>query len=94
MNDRLLEIISLRPDFSVSPEDKKFLDFFVEYLDHGSLFLSGFTPGENPAFTFTNDAQRYRFDMAQIRGHVQSLKQGRAMDWDNMPFEYVNEVQQ
>jgi len=90
MNDRLIEILSARPDFSLSAEDKKLLEFFSEYLDRGSLFLSGFTPGENPAFLFTNDAQHYRFDIAQIRDYVQNLKQGRPMDWEKIPFEYAN----
>ena len=90
MNDRLLEILSTRPDFSLSPEDKKFLDVFAEYLDHGSLFLSGFTAGDDPVFKFTNDAQHYSFSMSDIRNHVTGLKQGRAMDWEAMPFEYVS----
>jgi hypothetical protein len=106
MNDRLLEILSARTDFSLSPEDKKLLDIFVEYLDHGSLFLSGFEPSvddgssnkderssNNPVFNFTNEAQHYRFSMSQIREHVLGLKQGRAMDWEGMPFEYVNRGQ-
>jgi hypothetical protein len=93
MNDRLLEILSARPDFSLSAEDKKFLDAFVEYLDRGSLFLSGFAPSENPVFIFTNEAQRCRFNMAEIRAIVQNLKQGRAMDWEAVPFEYVNHAE-
>ena len=93
MNDRLLEILSARPDFSLSPDDKKLLDIFVEYLDRGSLFLSGFESGENPIFIYTNEAQRYRFDISEIRQIVQNLKQGRAMDWESVPFEYVNRGQ-
>jgi len=96
MNDRLLEILSARPDFSLSPEDKKLLDIFVEYLDRGSLFMSGFRAGvderssNNPTFVFTNEAQRYSFDMTSIRKHIQNLKQGIAMEWESIPFEYVN----
>ena len=99
MNDRLLEILSARSDFSLSQQDKKLLDVFVEYLDRGSLFLSGFEPGvderssNNPSFIFTNEAQRYRFDISEIRQIVQNLKQGRAMDWESVPFEYVNRGQ-
>jgi hypothetical protein len=92
MNDLLLEILSARSDFSLSTEDKKLLDIFSEYLDRGSLFLSGFESGEKPVFIFTNEAQRYRFDMAAIREYVQNLKQGKAMDWESVPFEYVNRV--
>ncbi len=87
MNDRLIEILSERPDFTLSVEDKKLLDFFAEYLDHGSLFLAGFEPGSDPIFIFTNDAQRYRFAMSEIRGLVQGMKRGIAVDWERISFE-------
>lgn len=90
MNDRLVEILTQRPDFNITGEDKKRLDFFSEYLDHGSLFLVGFEPGEDPVFTFTNDAQRYRFSMSEIREHVVGMKSGKAMVWEEVPFEYIN----
>ena len=86
MNDRLLAILSERDDFWVAPEDKKLLDFFVEYLDHGSLFLTGFEPGDDPMFSFTNDAQKYSFRMSEIRGHVLDMKQGKPMEWEKIPF--------
>jgi hypothetical protein len=88
MNDRLLEVFSKRPDFSITDEDKKLLDRFVEYLDRGSLFLSGFEPGGDPTFIFTNDAQIYRFPMSEVRARVLALKRGEAMDWEHIPFEY------
>jgi hypothetical protein len=87
MNDRLLEILSARPDFTVSIEDKKLLDFFAEYLDHGSLFLADFIPGNDPTFVFTNDAQRYRFSMSKIRELVLGMKHGKAVDWESIEFE-------
>jgi hypothetical protein len=31
--------------------------------------------------------------MTEIRNIVQNLKQGRAMDWEAVPFEYVNRGQ-
>jgi hypothetical protein len=86
MNDRLLEILTERPDFNITGEDKKVLDFFVEYLDHGSLFLTGFEPGDDPVFSFTNDAQRYSFRMSEIREHVLNMKQGKPMEWEKIPF--------
>jgi hypothetical protein len=92
MNDRLIEILSARPDFRLSGEDKKLLDFFAEYLDHGSLFLAEFVPGENPTFIFTNEAQRFRFTMSEIREHVHSMKRGIPVDWEQMPFEYKTSV--
>ncbi len=87
MNDRLLEILSERPDFTIAGENKSLLDTFVEYLDHGSLFLSGFEPGNDPMLVFTNDAQRYRFRMSEIREHVLAMKRGEAMAWEHIPYE-------
>jgi hypothetical protein len=89
MNDRLLAILAERPDFNASPEDKKRLDFFVEYLDHGSLFMVGFEPGADPSFTFTNDAQHYRFSLSDIRKHTDAMKSGQPMNWERIPFEYI-----
>jgi hypothetical protein len=93
MNDRLLEILSHREDFRVSLEDRKILDFFVEYLDHGSLMLMTFEPGPDPAFTFTNDAQRYRFTLSQIREYYRGMKSGTPMDWELVPFEYISRTE-
>ena len=90
MNDRLLEILSERPDFTIVGEDKKLLQFFVEYLDHGSLFMVGFEPGTDPVFTFTNDAQRYHFHFSQIRTLALGMKSGVAMGWEEIPFEEIN----
>ena len=90
MNDRLLAILAERPDFNVSPDDKKILDFFVEYLDHGSLMMMAFEPGPDPAFVFTNDAQRYRFTLSQIREYYRGMKSGTPMDWEQVPFEYIS----
>ena len=89
MNDRLLEILSLRPDFKIVGDDYKLLAFFVEYLDHGSLFMVGFEPGDDPLFTFTNDAQRYRFTLTEILQYAYGMKHGVSMDWDVVPFELI-----
>ena len=90
MNDRLLEILSERPDFTIAGRDYALLKFFVEYLDHGSLFMVGFEPGDDPLFTFTNDAQRYMFRMSEIRSYAENMKRGVAMDWESVPFEYIS----
>lgn len=90
MNDRLIEILATRPDFTLSAQDKKLLDIFGEYLDRGSLFLFNYEPGDDPAFVFTNDAQRYRFTVSEIRERVLALKRGEAMDWERVPFEYIS----
>lgn len=90
MNDRLLEILTERPDFNVTGSDRSMLKFFVDYLDHGSLFMVGFDPGDDPEFTFTNDAQRYKFRLSEIRQYATNMKQGIAMDWDVVPFEFIS----
>ena len=92
MNDRLIDILSARPDFLLSSEDKKLLDFFAEYLDHGSLFLAEFVPGDNPTFIFTNEAQRFSFTMSEIRDLVHGMKRGTPVDWEHMPFEYKTDI--
>jgi hypothetical protein len=99
VNDRLIEILSARQDFNLSIEDKKLLDFFAEYLDHGSLFLASFEAGvddrsstNDPIFIFTNDAQRYRFAMSEIRELVQGMKRGVPVDWERLPFEMKEEA--
>jgi hypothetical protein len=85
----LLALLTERPEFPVRGEDLKILDFFVEYLDHGSLKLLGYENNENPRFTFTNEAQRYHFTMAEIREYYRQMKSGIPMDWENVPFEYI-----
>ncbi|MDP4199468.1 MAG: hypothetical protein Q8922_02840 [Bacteroidota bacterium] len=92
MNDRLLAILAERPDFHVTDDEKKALDFFVEYLDRGSLFMSGYEPGLDPVFLFTNDAQIYRFLLSEILLYVMQMKRGEAMDWERVPFEYKSKV--
>lgn len=89
MNDRLLEILAARPDFNITGTDKKALDIFVEYLDHGSLFMTGYEASEDPLFSFSNDAQIYRFRLSEIVAYVAQMKQGIAIDWERVPFEYV-----
>ncbi len=90
MNDRLLEILSSRPDFGITGTDRKSLDFFCEYLDHGSLFLVGFEPGSDPIFIFTNEAQRYRFAMSEIRDLVFGMKSGKPVEWEKVPSENIS----
>lgn len=89
MNDRLLEILTERPDFTIEGEDKKLLDFFVSYLDHGSLFLFHYEPGDDPVFTFTNDAQHYHFKLSEALKYARDMKNGIPMPWEDIPFEYV-----
>lgn len=93
MNDRLLEILSERPDFTVSGEDKKLLETFVEYMDHGSLFLADYESSSDPTFIFTNDAQLFRFRMSEIREHILAMKHGQAMEWEHIPYEAIGNKQ-
>ena len=90
MNHQLLAILAERPDFPVRGNDKKILEFFVEYLDHNSLWLLGFEGGRDPIFTFTNEAQRFKFSMEEIRTYYADMKSGKPMDWERIPFEYIS----
>jgi hypothetical protein len=89
VNDRLLEILAARPDFNVTGQAKRALDVFCEYLDHGSLFMTGYEAGDDPTFSFTNDAQIYRFRLSEIVAYVAGMKQGTPIDWEQVPFEYI-----
>jgi hypothetical protein len=89
LNDRLLQILSERPDFTITGTDKKALEIFVEYLDRGSLFMTGCETGDDPLFAFSNDAQIYRFKLSEIVELVSKMKQGIAIDWERVPYEYV-----
>ena len=90
MNQRLLSILAEQPDFPIAGDDKKILDFFVEYLDHNSLWLLRYDKAEDPVFIFTNEAQRYTFPMSEIRHHYHAMKSGTPMDWETIPFDYIS----
>lgn len=90
MNHQLLEIIAARPDFKFGEEDRKILDFFVEYMDHSSLYLFRYDAGNDPSFIFTNDAQHFTFTMTEIREHYNNMKSGVRMNWEEIPFEYIS----
>ncbi len=89
MNQLLLEILSQRDDFDFSDGDRKILTFFVEYMDHSSLWLLSYEPAEDARFIFTNDAQHFTFTMSQIRSYYHDMKSGKRMNWEEIPFEYV-----
>jgi hypothetical protein len=90
MNQRLLSILAEQPDFPINGEDRKILEFFVEYLDHNSLWLLGYRQTADPEFTFTNEAQHYKFTMSEIRNYYKGMKSGTPMDWETIPFEYIS----
>ena len=92
MNHQLLSIIAERPDFTLSAEDKKIAEFFVEYMDHSSLWLLRYEPDEDPRFIFTNEAQHFTFSLSEIRQHYKNMKSGIPMNWENIPFEYVSDT--
>ncbi len=93
MNHLLLSILSERPDFILSAEDKKILEFFVEYLDHNSLWLLGYHPSDDPIFTFTNEAQRFRFTLSEIKKYYHEMKSGVPMNWETIPYSYISDEQ-
>ena len=90
MNQQLLEILAAKPDFTVSGDDYKMLEFFNDYMDHSSLYLLRYEAGEDPLFVYTNDAQHFQFTMSEIRTHYTNMKSGVRMDWENTPFEYIS----
>ena len=91
MNHHLLSIIAERSDFTVTGEDKKIVEFFVEYMDHNSLWLLRYEPAEDPRFVFTNEAQHFTFTLSEIRKHYKNMKSGIPMRWEEIPFEYVSD---
>ena len=92
MNHQLLSIIAERPDFSIVGEDRKMVEFFVEYMDHSSLWLLRYEADDDPRFIFTNEAQRFTFALSEIRKHYKNMKSGISLNWDEIPFEYVSDT--
>ena len=90
MNRTLLDILTTKPGFPVHGEDLRILEFFVEYLDHNSLWLLRYEDAEDPVFYFTNEAQRFNFTISQMKKHYANLKSGIPMDWESIPFEYIS----
>ena len=89
MNQQLLDIIAKRDDFDYSQEDMNILRFFVEYMDHSSLWLFSYEATDDAKFVFTNEAQHFIFTMSEIRKYYSDMKSGKAMNWDEIPFEYI-----
>ncbi len=92
MNHLLFSIIAERSDFFLTAEDKKIVEFFVEYMDHNSLWLLRYEAAENPNFVFTNDAQHFSFTLSEIRQHYKNMKSGIPMKWEDIPFMYVSDI--
>jgi hypothetical protein len=92
VNRELLSIIAQKPEYQISGEDQKILEFFAEYMDHNSLFLLRYEPEDDPGFIFTNDAQHFTFTLSEIREHYRKMKSGIAMNWEEIPFEYVSKA--
>jgi hypothetical protein len=90
MNHELLSIIASKPDFTITGEDKKIVDFFVEYMDHNSLWLLRYESADNPRFVFTNEAQRFTFTLSEIRKLYKDMKSGIPVNWEEIPFEYIS----
>ncbi len=92
MNRQLLELLEQRSDYPIPIEDRKLVEWFVEYLDHSSLWLLRWEQSDSgePVFIFTNEAQRFRFSVSEMKAHYASMKSGVAMDWESIPFEYIS----
>lgn len=90
MNEKILELFLSRPDLQLGEEDHILLYRFFTYLDRNSLWLRFYEPGEDPVFLVSDDTMRYRLPLSQIRTMWSELKQGRSINWQEMPFEYVS----
>jgi hypothetical protein len=90
VNRQLLEILKQREDYPVSQIDQPIVEWFVEYLDHNSLWLLRYDLASDPIFIFTNEAQRFTFTLSQIKEYYHQLKSGKPMDWEHIPFEYIS----
>lgn len=91
MNHQLLSILADHPDFTIMGEDRKIVEFFVEYMDHNSLWLLRFEAEDDPRFIFTNEAQHFTFTLSEIRQHYKNMKSGIPMNWEKIPFTYVSD---
>jgi hypothetical protein len=90
MSHLLFSIIAERPDFTLQGDDRKIAEFFVEYMDHSSLWLLRYEAAEDPRFIFTNEAQRFTFTFSEIKKLYHNMKSGIPMNWEEIPFEYVS----
>jgi hypothetical protein len=91
MNHTLLSILAEHPDFTITGEERKIVEFFVEYMDHNSLWLLRYEAGDDPVFVFTNEAQHFTFTLSQIRQLYKNMKSGIPMNWEEIPFEYISD---
>ncbi len=90
MNRQLLEILTQRDDYPVPKDDQRIVEWFVEYLDHNSLWLLRYDLASDPIFIFTNEAQRFTFTLSQMKEYYHQMKSGKPMDWESIPFEYIS----
>jgi hypothetical protein len=90
MNRQLLDILFETNKVDLNREEKHIVEFFVEYMDHSSLWLLGVEHSSEPVFIFTNEAQRFRFTLSEIKTHYKNMKSGIALDWTTIPFEYTS----
>ncbi|MEI8133515.1 MAG: hypothetical protein WCH46_00390 [bacterium] len=90
MNEQLLSIIAAKADYPVTKDDQSVVASFCEYMDHNSLWLLRCEHSDDPKFIFTNDAQHFTFTLSEIKEHYRKMKSGIAMDWENIPFEYIS----
>lgn len=91
MNEKILELFLSRPDLQLGEEDQLLLQKFFTYLDRNSLWLRFYEPGENPVFLVSDDTMRYRLSLSQIRTMWTELKSGKAIVWEELPYEYVRD---
>lgn len=89
MNERIFDIFLERGELKLTPDDITLLKKFFHYLDVNSLFLRSYEIGDEPIFVISDDAIRYKFSLSEVKAMWLSLKSGKHIDWEKLPFEYV-----
>lgn len=89
MNEKILELFLSRPDLQLPEDDQILLYKFFTYLDRNSLWLRFYEAGEDPVFLVSDDTMRYRLPLSHIRSMWRELKEGKAIAWEKLPYEYV-----
>ncbi len=69
----------------IAPGDRDILERMLRYFDRSSLWLARAEgSGEDLVLYLANEAERFRLPLATLRALYQGMKQGRAVDWDNL----------
>jgi hypothetical protein len=87
MNDLIIDRILARPGHGLDGESVKILRRMATYFDRASLKIvwDDGAPGAALVLHLSDDAVRYRLSIAEMRELWEGMRQGRAVDWVNLP---------